>query len=562
MSKVLIVGGVAGGSTAAARLRRLDEAAQVIVFERGAYVSFANCGLPYHVGQVIKERKALFVATPESLRADYALDVRVRQEVLAIDRVRKQVHVRKLDTGETYTESYDKLILSPGARPVTPPVPGAGAPGVFTLRNVPDMDAIKAQVDSGKACTAVVVGGGFIGLEMVENLMARGLDVTLVEMLDQVLMPLDFEMAALVHRHLRAKNVRMVLGDGLKAVAQKEPGRLVVTLASGKAVETDMVIMAVGVQPESELAKAAGLELGSRGHIVVNQQLQTSDPDIYAVGDAILTYDSVSSRPVAIPLAGPANRQGRMAADHIAGRPTHYAGTQGTSVTKVFDLAVATTGLNAKQLKQMNMPFRSTITHSADHASYYPGATPMSTKLLFAPETGKLLGAQVVGMNGVPRSINVLATALKGGMSVFDLEDLELAYAPPFGAAKDPVNVAGFVAANWLRGDVEMLNWDDLAQLDPQKDLLLDVRTQPECDAACIPGMVHIPLQQLRQRYTELPKDKRLVIYCKVGRRGYIASRILRAHGYHVVNVSGGIDTWQAATEKQSNFDEWQPKGE
>jgi len=547
MTKVLVVGGVAGGASAAARLRRLDEAAEIIVFERGPYVSYANCGMPYHIGEVIKDRQALFVATPESLRTDYNLDVRVGQEVVALDRARKQVEVRKLDTGETYRESYDKLILSPGARPFVPKVAGADLPGVFVLRSVPDMDAIKAYVDTGKPRSAVVVGGGFIGLEMVENLATRGLEVTVVEMLEQVLTPLDREMAGLVQRHLRDKNVRLALGDGLKSIAQ-EQGRLAVTLSSGKVATADLVILAVGVQPEGDLAKSAGLELGPRGHIVANDQLQTSDPDIYAIGDAILSRDYVSGKPTAIPLAGLANRQGRLAADHIVGRTVAYQGTQGTSIAKVFDLAVATTGLNAKQLTQLGIPFRSSITHTADHASYYPGSATVTTKLLYSPESGKLLGAQVVGVNGVARTINVLATALKAGMTVFDLENLELAYAPPFGAAKDTVNIAGFVAANWLRGDVELVNWDDMSRLDPTKDVVLDVRTQPEWDLGHVESALHIPLQELRQRLNELPKDKRLVVYCKIGKRGYVAARILKQHGFQVVNLSGGIDTLNAVT--------------
>jgi len=555
--KVVVVGGVAGGASAAARLRRLDESAEIVVFERGPYVSYANCGMPYHIGEVIKDRQALFLATPESLHTDYDLDVRVQQEVTGIDRANKEVTVHNLVTGVTYRESYDKLILSPGAKPLVPGVSGVNLKGVFALRSMPDMDAIKAFVDAGTARAAVVVGGGFIGLEMVENLMARGLEVTLVEMLDQVLAPLDWEMAALVHRHLRQKNLRMALAEGLKGIERDSDGRLRVTLASGKSASADMVILAVGVQPEGDLAKAAGLDVATRGHIVVNEQMQTSDPDVYAIGDAVLVRDPISCKPTAIPLAGPANRQGRLAADHIEGRRVAYQGTQGTWITKVFDLAVAATGLNAKQLTQLGMAFRESITHSQDHASYYPGATQITIKLLYVAETGRLLGAQVVGVNGVPRSINVLATALKAGMTVLDLENLELAYAPPFGSAKDPVNIAGFVAANWLRGDVELVNWDEAKRLDPNRDAMLDVRTKLEWDLGHVDGAVHIPVQELRRRIGELALDKRWVVYCKIGKRGYVATRILRAHGYRAVNLSGGLDTLGAATEKQSNFDEW-----
>ncbi|MBC7250724.1 MAG: FAD-dependent oxidoreductase [Anaerolineae bacterium] len=554
--KILIVGGVAGGASAATRLRRLDETAEIIVFERGPYVSFANCGLPYHIGGVIKDREALLVATPESLRARFNLDVRTKQEVISIDRARKEITVRVLDTGETYREDYDKLILSPGARPFVPPVPGVDLPGVFQLRTIPDMDAIKAHVDSGKARAAVVVGGGFIGLEMAENLMQRGLEVTVVEMLDQVMPPLDFEMAALVHRHLQLKNVRLALGDGLQSISQ-ENDRLTVTLASGRTARADLVILSVGVRPESDLARDAGLEVGPRGHIVVNEYLQTSDPDIYAIGDVIQVTHPVTGQPTAIPLAGPANRQGRLVADHILGRRVAYLGTLGTSIAKVFDLAVATTGLNAKQLQQQSIAFRSTITHSQDHASYYPGASQMTIKLLYTPDEGRLLGAQVVGVRGVDRTIDILATALTAGMTVFDLEHLELAYAPPYSSAKDPVNVAGFVAANWLRGDTDVVQWDEIAHLDPDKEGLLDVRTSLECDLGCIEGAVRIPLDELRQRLGELSKDKRWITYCKVGQRGYFAERILKQHGYRAANLTGGWDTYEPATSKQDNFDEW-----
>ena len=558
MSKILIVGGVAGGASAATRLRRMDESAEIIVLERGPYVSFANCGLPYHIGGVIKERESLLVSTPEHLRAEFNFDVRPRHEVIAIDRAKKEITVHALDTGETYRESYDKLILSPGAKPLVPPVPGVDLPGVFQLRTIPDMDAIKAHVDSGKARAAVVVGGGFIGLEMAENLVQRGLEVTIVEMLDQVMTPLDFEMAALVHSHLRLKNVRLALSDGLKSIAQREDRRLAVTLASGRVAVTDMVILSVGVQPESELAKAAGLEVGPRGHVVVNESLQTSDKDIYAIGDVIQVKNTITGQPTAIPLAGPANRQGRLAADHIAGRDVAYLGTQGTSIAKVFDLAVAATGLNAKQLQQQGIAFRSTITHSPDHASYYPGSSQTAIKLLYTPDTGRLLGAQVVGAQGVDRTVDVLATAIKAGMTVFDLEHLELAYAPPYGSAKDAVNIAGFVAANWLRGDTDVVQWDEIAHLDPRKDGLLDVRTALECDLGHIDGAVRIPLDELRQRLGELSKDKRWVVYCKVGQRGYFAERILKQHGFRAANLTGGWDTYESAVGKQSNFDKWQ----
>ncbi len=554
MRKVVIVGGVAGGASAATRLRRLDESAHIVLFERGPHVSFANCGLPYYIGGLIKDRDALLVATPEHLRERFNLDVRTRQEVIEIDRKNKEVVVNDLKAGATYRESYDKLILSPGAKPLVPPVPGVDLPQVFQLRTMQDMDAIKAHVDAGRVRTVVIVGGGFIGLEMAENLARRGLDVTIVEMLDQVMSPLDSEMAALVHRHLRLNGVRLVLGDGLKAISQQED-QLTVTLHSDKAVPADMVVLAVGVRPETDLARAAGLDLGPRAHIVVNDALQTSDPDIYAIGDAIQVKHAVTGQPTAIPLAGPANRQGRLVADHIVGRDVEYQGTQGTSIVKVFDLTVATTGLNAKQLEQQDLPFESTVTESPDHPSYYPGASDMKIKLLYKPDSGRLLGAQVVGASGVDRTIAVLATALRAGMTVFDLEHLELPYAPPYGSAKDAVNIAGFVAANSLRGDTDIVQWEEAVKLDPEKDGLLDVRTQLEYQLANIPGAVHIPLPELRKRLDELPKDKRWVVYCHIGQRGYIAERVLAQNGFRAANLTGGMAIYEAATSSQSSTD-------
>ena len=555
MSKVVIVGGVAGGASTATRLRRLDESAEIIMFERGPYVSFANCGLPYHVGGIIKERDALLVVTPETFRERFNIDVRTRHEVIDIDRPNKQVQVRNLETGEVYLESYDRLVLSPGARPFVPPVPGVELPGVYQMRTIPDMDAIKAHLDTRPVKSAVVVGGGFIGLEMAENLAHRGLEVSIVEMLDQVMTPLDFEMASLVHEHLKLKGVRLALGDGLKAITQQN-GQLAVTLHSGATVLADLVLMSVGVRPENELAKKAGLDLAPCGHVKVSESLQTSDPNIYAIGDVVQVQHTVSCELTSIPLAGPANRQGRLVADHIAGRDVGYQGTMGTSIVKVFDLAVATTGLNAKKLEQQGVPFVSSTTESPDHASYYPGATQMMIKLLYTPDEGRLLGAQVVGYNAVDRTINTLATALKASMTVFDLEHLELAYAPPFGSAKDPVNIAGYVAANTLRGDTELVYWDEVPELDPRNDALLDVRTDLEWDLRRIEGAVHIPLDELRGRLGELSKDKRWVVYCKMGQRGYIAERILREHGFRAANLTGGLEIYDAATAEQSNLKE------
>ena len=557
--RVVIVGGVAGGASAAARLRRLDEHADIIVLERGQFVSFANCGLPYHIGNIIPSREALLLATPESLRADYDLDIRIRQEVTAIDRERRVVHVHKLDGGENYELGYDKLILAPGAKPFMPPVPGMDLPRVYQLRTIPDMDAIKAEVDSQRAQSAVVIGGGFIGLEMAENLAIRGLQVTLVELLDQVMTPLDPEMAALVHRHLRQNNVRLSLGDGLQSIEAAEGGKLRANLVSGKTAIGDIILVAVGVQPDTQFAREAGLELGPRGHLVVNESLQASDPDIYGIGDAIQVKDPISGITTAIPLAGPANRQGRMAANHIAGRAISYPGTYGSFIAKVLDVVVAAVGLNAKRLTRQGIPFRATITHSADHATYYPGATTMAVKLLCTPDTGRLLGAQVVGVNGVDRTINVLAAALQAGQTVFDLEMLELAYAPPFGSAKDPVNIAGFVAANWLRGDTDIVQAQDLVQRDPDKTGLLDVRTEAEWHTGHLEGAVHIPLAELRDRLGELSRDKEWFIYCRVGKRGYLAERILKQNGYRAANVTGAMETCGPALEAQCNFDDWAP---
>jgi NADPH-dependent 2,4-dienoyl-CoA reductase/sulfur reductase-like enzyme/rhodanese-related sulfurtransferase len=553
MSTYVIVGGVAGGATAAARLRRNDEQAHIIILERGKDVSFANCGMPYFIGNVITEREALLVSTPQKLRSEFNIDVRTGQEVISIDRQAKEVEVRDLsDSACTYRLHYDMLILAPGAMPLVPPIPGINLPGVFRLRDMLDMDLIKASVDSQETKTAIVVGGGFIGLEMAENLHTRGMNVALVEMLDHVMAPLDFEMAALVHRHLRDTGICLVLGDGLRRIEQNEK-RLTATCASGKTLQADMVVLAIGVVPESTLAKTAGLDLGARGHVIVNKHMQTSDPDIYAVGDVVQVLNAVTLRETAIPLAGPANRQARIAADHIVGKAASYRGTLGTSIVKIFDLVVATTGLNSSSLCSQQVEFLSCITHSQDHVGYYPGATTQSIKLLYAPGDGKLLGAQVVGYKAVDRTIDVLSTAIQANMTVYDLEHLELAYAPPFGSAKDPVNIAGFVASNRLRGDTQHIEWKDLATLDPTEYGILDVRTDSEWSQGHIPGAVHIANTTLRSRLDELDRNKTWVVYCKVGRRAYVMERMLRQRGYKAVNLAGGWTTYQAATEAQSS---------
>ena len=552
--KVVIVGGVAGGASTAARLRRMDENAEIVMLERGPYISFANCGLPYHIGEVINERDRLLVVTPESLKAMLNIDSRVRHEVLRIDRGTKTVTVRELDSDRTYQESYDKLVLSPGAAPVVPPLPGVDLPGVFTLRNLPDMDRIKAFVDQEQPARAVVVGGGFIGLEIAENLKHRGLEVTLIEMLNQVMAPIDYEMAALVHQHLTFKRIRLALGDGLKAISEKENGWLEVRTSSDRKVDTQMVILSIGVRPENQLAKEAGLELGLRGTIKTNRSMQTSDPDIYAVGDAAELTSLITGKPTTLALAGPASREGRVAADHITGRDAEFKGVIGTSVVKIFDLTVASVGMNTHQLEESGLPFDNVIVHASNHAGYYPGAAPMAFKLLFSPQ-GKIYGAQAVGLDGVEKRIDVIATAIMGGMDVFDLENLELAYAPPFSSSRDPVNIIGFTAANILRGDARVMHWDQVNSLDQNAVTILDVRLPEELALGMIDGAVNIPLTQLRQKLNEIPKNRPILAYCQTGQRSYFAARALNQLGYEAYNLTGGYKTYSHAVGRQSNFD-------
>jgi NADPH-dependent 2,4-dienoyl-CoA reductase/sulfur reductase-like enzyme/rhodanese-related sulfurtransferase len=542
--KLLIVGGVAGGASAAARARRLSEDADIILFERGPDVSFANCGLPYYLGGEISERDKLLVVTPERLRTRFKLDVRVRTSVEAIDRAAKKVRARDLASGREYEESYDKLILAPGAAPIRPPLPGIDLPGVFTLRNLQDMDRIQAKLDQGVR-QAVVVGAGFIGLELVENLVRRGVKTTVVELQDQVLPPFDKEMTTPLADHLAAKGVSLLLGQSAEAFEQGSDG-LVVRLKSGQQLPAQLVVLGVGVRPESKLAVAAGLEVGPRGGIRVNDHLQTSDPDIYAVGDAIEVKDFVTGEPTQVPLAGPANRQGRIAADHIFGRAARYRGTQGTAIVRVFERTAALTGASEKVLKRTNRPYRKVYVHPTHHAGYYPGAEAMTLKLLFDPETGKVLGAQAVGGAGVDKRIDVLAVAIQAGMTVFDLEEMELAYSPQYGSAKDPINMAGFVAGGLLRGDHPQEDVEAvLATAVGQRPLLLDVRTPQEFAAGHVPDAVNIPVDDLRSRLGELPRDREIAVYCQVGQRGYLATRILRQAGFGAVNVGGGYKTYQ-----------------
>lgn len=551
--KVVIVGGVAGGASTAARLRRMNEQAEIVMIERGPNISFANCGLPYHIGEVITDREKLIVVTPESLKAMLNIDTRIRQEVTAINRSKKTVTVREIETGKEYEESYDKLVLSPGAAPIVPTLPGVDLPGVFTLRNLQDMDTIKGFVDQKKPSRAVVVGGGFIGLEIAENLQHRGVQVTLIEMMNQVMAPIDYEMAALVHQHLIFKKIRLALGDGLKSI-EPEGGAFSVSLSSGRKVDTDMVILSIGVRPECKLAKEANLEIGLRGTIVTNQHMQTSDPDIYAVGDAVQLTSRITGEVTTLALAGPASREGRTAADHICGRDTSFNGVMGTSVVKVFDLTVAAVGLNQRQLEQAGQAFDSVIVHASSHAGYYPGASPMALKLLFSPE-GKIYGAQAVGVDGVEKRIDVIATAMYAGLKVNDLEQLELSYAPPFSSSRDPVNIAGFTAGNVLRGDVKLMHWNEVNSLDRNSITIVDARLPEELALGSIDGSINIPLQQIRERINEIPKNRPVLVYCQTGQRSYFASRVLNQLGFEAYNLSGGYKTYSHAVGRQSNFD-------
>ncbi|MFA5611789.1 MAG: FAD-dependent oxidoreductase [Anaerolineaceae bacterium] len=546
--KVLIVGGVAGGASAAARLRRVSESSEIIIFEKGPYVSFANCGLPYHLSGTIKDREQLLVTSADDLRNLLNLDVRTNQEVLSIDRENKTVTVRDLLNQRDYSESYDKLLLSPGASPIVPPLPGVDHEGVFVLHNIPELDAIIEWIKARQPKKAVVVGGGFIGLEVAENLVELGLKVDLVEMLNQVMAPLDYELAAEVHEHLQMHGLGLHLGDGLKSIETGSDSALQVITSSGLNLPADMVILSIGVRPNSQLAKDAGLEVEPRGHICTNRRMQTSDPDIYAVGDAVQIESSLTGKPTFLALAGPASKQGRIAADNIAGREMDFKGVLGTSVVKVFDLTAASTGLNTRQLKEAQIPFDSVTTFSHNHAGYYPGAAQIQLKLLFGPQ-GQIYGAQALGVSGVDKRIDVIATAIRGNLTVFDLEELELSYAPPYGSARDAVNIAGFAAANILRGDVEALQWDQFEGLDLDTWLILDVRYPEEHAVISIPGALNIPLPQLRGHLDELPKDKRILCVCSTGQRSYFAVRILRQNGFDAVNLSGGLNI-QKTTRK------------
>ena len=542
--KVVIVGGVAGGASAAARARRLSEEAEILVFERGPDVSFANCGLPYYVGGEIADRKNLLVASSELLRTRFKLDIRTRTTVESIDRSVKKVRVRDLSTGREYEETYDKLILAPGAAPLRPALPGIDLPGIFTLRNLQDVDQIKQHVDDGIQ-RVVLLGGGFISLELAENFVRRGIVTTVVEKNNQILTPFDPEMTTPIVDALASKGVTLLLGKSAEGFEKSSEG-LIVCLNSDERLPADLVVMGIGVRPENKLAVDAGLKTGPRGGIQVNDQLQTNDPDIYAVGDAIEVKDYVIGDATQVPLAGPANRQGRIAADNLFGRASTYRGTQGTAILGFFDRTAAMTGASEKSLRRAKRPFRKVYIHPAHHAGYYPGAEPMSLKVLFEPETGKLLGAQGVGGAGVDKRIDVLAIAIQAGMTVYDLEEMELAYAPQYGSAKDPINMAGFVAGGLLRGDHPQIDLEAvLAAPEGTRPFLLDVRTATEFSSGNIPGAVNIPVDELRGRLSEIPRDRDIAVYCQVGQRGYLATRILLQSGYPVSNIGGGYKTYK-----------------
>ncbi|EGQ8444643.1 FAD-dependent oxidoreductase [Vibrio cholerae] len=565
MTKIVIIGGVAGGASAAARARRLSEDAEIIMFERGPYVSFANCGLPYHIGGDIKERSNLLLQTPESFLARFNVDVRTMNEVLRINRAAKTITVRNLLDQFEYDENYDFLLLSPGAGPVIPPIPGIQNPLTHSLRNIPDMDKIIQTLQMNKPEHATVVGGGFIGLEMMEAFHHLGIKTTLIEMADQVMTPVDREMAGFAHAEIRAKGIDLRLGAALKSVEYRPAatlpsaesgeslehkhveGELDLVLSNGDTLTTDILIMAIGVRPETKLAAEAGLQLGELGGIWVNEQMQTSDPAIYAVGDAVEEKDFVTGKQTLVPLAGPANRQGRMAADNMLGRNESYQGTQGTAICKIFDLAVASTGKNEKQLKREGIAYEKVYVHTASHASYYPGAEVVSFKMLFDPQTGKIFGAQAVGKDGIDKRIDVMAVAQRAGMTVEQLQHLELTYAPPFGSAKDVINQAAFVATNLMKGDAKAIHFDEIDNLTDEQ-VLLDVRNPMELQImGYLPGAINIPVDQLRQRMNELPKDKEVVIYCQVGLRGNVAYRQLVNNGFKARNLIGGYRTYKFA---------------
>ena len=546
--KTVIIGGVAGGASAAARLRRLDEKAEIVMLERGEHISFANCGLPYYIGGEISDRKRLTIQTPRSFRKRFAVDVRVRHEAIAIDTARKVVQVRDIANEKDYEETYDKLILSPGAEPVRPPLPGAEDPRVFTLRNIPDALRIREYMLNARPKTAVVVGGGFIGIEIAENLIRAGISVIIAELSDHVIGTLDYDMACEVYRYLLHKNVGLMLGCSVKAF-HPEDDRLGVELDNGDTLWADMALMTVGVRPDTGLAKSAGIDINVRGAILVDEHMRTSDGNIYAVGDAVAVVNQVTGKPAYIPLAGPANKQGRIAADNICGLGSVYRGTQGSNILRFFDMTAASTGLNESAAKAAGLDYDKIFTYSPSHATYYPGSANISIKTLFEKKTGRILGAQLVGSEGVDKRCDVLAVAIRAGMTAYDLAEMELAYAPPFSSAKDPVNMVGFAIENILTGKVRQFHWHDVAGLRQKENaLLLDVRTDKEYAAGNIPGALHIPLDSLRDRLSEIDRGKALYVYCQSGLRSYIACRILSQKDFDCYNLSGGYRKYETVT--------------
>ena len=541
--KIVIIGGVAGGATAAARLRRLSEENEIIIFEKGEHVSFANCGLPYHIGGVIEDRSKLLLHTPTSLRSRYNLDVRIFNDVLKINTAEKSVEVRNLITKEIYIETYDKLLLSPGAEPFRPNIPGINSDKIMTLRNVADMDRIITKTKNLK--NIAVVGGGFIGLEVAENLVDKGLNVTVIELGNQVMAPVDYEFAKMVQHHAAEKKLNILVNIGVEAFEDKE-NEIELKLNNGESLVSDAVIFAIGVKPENSLAKAAGLDIGVTGGIAVNEFMQTSDGDIYAVGDAVEVSHFINNVKVLIPLAWPANRQGRIVADNITrGNKISYKGTLGTSIIKFFDLTMSATGLNEKLLKRYNIPYRTVTVTRANHASYYPGATNIVLKMNFA-EDGTIYGAQALGQEGVDKRIDVIATAIKGGLTIYDLQEIEIAYAPPYNSAKDPVNILGYVAENMLNYEVRFINYDQLNDyISTENAVLIDVRTKIEFDNGAIPNAINMDLDTLRENLAFFDKNTKYVIYCQIGLRGYLAQRILRNNNIYSVNLNGGYGLWK-----------------
>ena len=545
--KTIIIGGVAGGATAAARLRRLDEKAEIIVLERGEYVSFANCGLPYYIGGVIADREKLTLQTPESFKARFNIEVRELNEAVKINPDTKSVTVKNFRTGKIYEETYDNLILSMGAEPIRPDIDGADDSNVFTLRDIPDALKVKRYIDTAKPRSAVVIGGGYIGVEMAENLVKAGLKVDIVELADHLIAPLDFDMAADVHRYIKSKGIYLHLNSGVKAI-----NRNTVLLQNGE-ITADMIIMSVGVRPETAIAKDCGIELNPRGSIIVNSKMQTGIPNIYAVGDAVEVEDFITNKPAFIPLAGPANKQGRIAADNIAGFESVYTGTQGSAVLKLFDMTIATTGLNEKSAAAAGIDYDKTYTYSASHATYYPGAAQMSLKALWDKKTLKIIGAQIVGFDGVDKRMDVLATAIRFGAKITDLTALELCYAPPFGSAKDPVNMLGFVAENIVSGKLKQFFWHDVEKLPRDGNVfLLDTRTQYEVMQGKIDGFINIPLDELRERLDEIPKDIPIYVHCHSGLRSYLACRILTGNGYDCYNLAGGWRLYESVINERT----------